>query len=118
MSELEDRISGVLNDPEQMARISAMAQQLMGGAAPSAQADGSSPAEASPLSGLDGAALGKLGALLKGGGEKSRQIRALEALAPFLQEKRRDKLTRAIRAVQLLRLAGAGLPGLLGGKDV
>ena len=117
MSELEDRISSVLNDPEQMARISAMAQQLLGGAAPSTQADGSSPAEVSPLSGLDGAALGKLGALLKGG-EKSRQIRALEALAPFLQEKRRDKLTRAIRAAQLLRLAGAGLPGLRGGKDV
>ena len=32
MSELEDEIRSVLNDPEQLARISAIAQSLMGGA--------------------------------------------------------------------------------------
>lgn len=116
MSELEDRISSVLGDPEQMARISAMAQQLMGGAAPAGEAADAGAEAPSPF-GAEGAALGKLGQLFKGG-EKSRRIRALEALAPCLGEKRREKLTRAIRAAQLLRLAGAGLPDLLGGKDV
>lgn len=117
VSELEDRISSVLSDPEQMARISAMAQSLMGGAAPATAGAEEDSGAASPLPGLDGAALGKLSALLKGGA-KSRQMQTLEALAPCLSDKRRDKLTRAIRAAQLLRIAGAGLPDLLGGKDV
>ena len=49
MSELEDRISSVLNDPEQLARISAMAQKLMGG-----ETAGEPREAAPPLSGSGG----------------------------------------------------------------
>lgn len=117
VSELEDRISSVLSDPEQMARISAMAQSLMGSAAPATAGTEEASGAASPLPGLDGAALGKLSALLKSGA-KSRQMQTLEALAPCLSEARRDKLTRAIRAAQLLRVASSGLGLGAGGGDV
>ena len=105
MSELEDRISSVLNDPEQLARISAMAQKLMGG-----EASGGEKASASPLP--DGAGLPglDLGALLKGGlGAKSRQLQALEALAPCLDETRRQKLRRAIGAARVFGLLRSSL---------
>ena len=104
MSELEERINSVLNDPEQLARLSAMARSLMGGE--------DSPAEAAaPLpAGAEGPSLGALGALLKGGLEpKSRQLQALEALAPCLDAKRAAKLRRAIAAVRVFRVARAGL---------
>ena len=39
MGELEDRLSSILNDPEQMRRISSLAQTLMGGGETSAPAE-------------------------------------------------------------------------------
>ena len=114
MRELEDRINSVLSDPEQLARISAMAQSLMGGAQqtdesgpqPSAAPDPSVIGNAlKAFPGLDAASLGKL----FGGGAKSRHLAALEALAPCLDEKRREKLTRAIRLARLASLAKLGL---------
>ena len=105
MGELEDRINSVLSDPEQLAQIRAMAQSIMGGAA-------ESTAAAAEPAGPDPAMLGKLGALLRGGlGQKSPRLEALEALAPCLGEKRREKLTRAMKLARVLRLAQAGLLG-------
>ena len=115
MSELEDRINSVLNDPEQLARISAMAQSLMGGAPQTEAADAQKP-ETPPsaalgnimkdLPGLDLASLSKL---LQGGGTKSPRLAALEALAACLDEKRAKKLGRAIRLARLASLAKLGL---------
>ena len=114
MSELEDTLSSVLSDPEQMARLRAMAKSLMGGAAQDSEP--SAPAATPPSP--EGLGLGQLGALLKGGGEKSRQLRALEALLPCLSESRARKLSRAIRLSSLLRLAGNALPSLTSEADV
>ena len=106
MSELEDRISSVLSDPEQLARISAMAQSLMGGSN-----DGKSGERA------DAASLGKIGELLRGAaGEMSPQLAALEALVPCLDQKRGEKLRRAMRLARVLRLAQAGLLNAEGGN--
>ena len=56
------------------------------------------------------ASLGKIGALLRGGpGGGNPRLAALEALAPCLGEKRREKLARAMRLARVLRLAQAGL---------
>lgn len=108
MGELEDRINSVLSDPGQLAQLRAMAQAIMGGAAEDAAPE--APAPAAESAGPDAAALGRLGALLRGGaGEKRRRLAALEALGPCLSEKRREKLARAIRLARVLRLAQAGL---------
>ena len=105
MSELEDRINSVLSDPEQFARISAMAQSLMGGLA-----DDQAVEEHNAASLEKAASLGKLGELLRGAsGEKNPRLAALEALGNCLDERRREKLKRAIRLSRVLRLAQAGL---------
>ena len=119
MSELEDAVNSVLNDPEQLARIRAMAQSLMGGAQQTEASE--TPKEAPDLSslgnafkelpGLDFAAFEKL---LHGGGVKSRHLAALEALAPCLDDKRRNKLERAIKLARLASLAKLGLGGTEG----
>lgn len=115
MSELEDAISSVLNDPAQLARISAIAQSLMGGAPQSEAAgaqDTDTPSAAAlgnmmkDLPGFDPASLTKL---LQGGGAKSPRLAALEALAACLDEKRGKKLGRAIRLARLASLAKLGL---------
>ncbi len=109
MNELEEKINSVLNNPGQLARISAIANSLMGGTEP----DASREAPSENAAGAESGALGeKLGALLRGGpGVKSPRIAALEALAPCLDDKRREKLLRAIRLARVLRLAQSGLLG-------
>ena len=109
MGELEDRINSILSDPEQLAQIRAMAQSLMGGLSPDTPS-GAGNAAVPDAPGPDPAMLGRLGALLRGGlGEKSPRLAALEALAPCLGEKRREKLARAMKLARVLRLAQAGL---------
>ncbi|MBR0207414.1 MAG: hypothetical protein IJQ43_00790 [Oscillospiraceae bacterium] len=117
MGELEDRINSVLSDPEQLAQIRAMAQSLMGGLPQ--EASGEDGRAAPDEKGApDAAALGRLGALLRGGlGGKNPRLEALEALAPCLGEKRREKLARAMKLARVLRLAQAGLIGAEG-QDV
>ena len=106
MSEWEDQLNRILNDPEQMAQISQMAQSLMGGV---------DTAEAPPLGalgdlGLDAGTLGKLASLLRqeqqGDDKKQALLRALE---PWLSEKRREKLERAMKLARLSRLAHLAL---------
>ena len=99
MSELEDRLSSILSDPEQMARISSLAQSLMGGGG-----DAPTRAETQTASGLSGA----LGSLLSPpkretpGGDPQALLKALQ---PFLSEKRRQKLSRAMRLARMASLA-------------
>ena len=116
MSELEDRLTAVLNDPEQLLRVTKLAQSLMGGAAAADDAAGQpSPDRAAPEGpaglGIDPALLGKLGTLLNdsppGGGS---QQAVLRAMLPALKPRRREKLERAMRLAKLARLAKGGLP--------
>ena len=96
MGELEERISGVLNDPKQLQEIMDMARSLM---------DGGGAAEL--LRGLGGEAPGPapFGAPT-GGSPGGRDTRALlEAMRPWLSEKRRGKLERALRLSRLAHLA-------------
>ncbi len=116
MSELEDRLSAVLNDPEQMARVTKLAQSLMGGAPSDAGAEeppaGSAEHGAAGGTGPDAALLGRLGALLNDSppsGQGSQQA-VLRAMLPALSLRRREKLERAMRLAKLARLAKGGLP--------
>ena len=106
MGELEDRISGVLNDPQQMEQIMNMARSLMGGEAP--------PEPAAPDPGLTA----RLGGLLRGSGGDGDRRALLEALKPWLSAKRREKLERAMRMARLARLASAALGETEGERHV
>ena len=126
MGELEDRINSVLSDPEQFARLSAMAQAIMGNASsPGGEPPAPGESVVPPENAVSGEAAG-LGASLPAGlvsllrgaaGEKNPRLAALEALSICLDEKRRGKLTRAMKRARVLRLAQAGLLGTEG-KDV
>lgn len=108
MAELEDMINSVLNDPEQMNMISSLAQSLMGGNAPARQ-------EQSLPGGIDPKMLGKIqqlmGGMDKGGGESEALLRAMQ---PYLSEKRRVKMDKALKLARLAKLAGFAMEELGG----
>ena len=98
MGELEERLSSILSDPEQMKRISSLAQSLMGGGEasdPAGNAEGQREIGIPGLSGL-------LPTPPRNGGDKTA---LLEALKPWLSEKRQRKLAKAMRLAQMARLA-------------
>lgn len=112
MSELEDRLNSILSDPEQMARISSLAQTLMGGSESSAE-----PPSAAPDTGPDSALLGRLGSLLGQGGDADKRA-LLEAMKPYLSEKRRGKLDRAMKLTRMARLARLAMGELGNGETL
>ena len=133
MSEFEDRINSVLNDPEQMDKIANLAKSLMGGGAQITDSGdggmmgklgelakglsgGGSAGQESPA--IDPAMLGKIGRLMKAGNAQSSNERALlEAMKPYLTEKRRQKMDRALQLAKLARIARIAM-GEMGEGDV
>lgn len=111
MDDLEGQIRQVLNDPAQMAQIMGLAQSLLGGGG------GEKPQEAPPAP-PDGGLLGKLGAMMgkpaaSGGGS---QQALLQAMRPYLSEKRQRKVDRALQITRMAHLAKAAMQGL-GGSE-
>lgn len=96
MSELEEKIQSVLNDPEQFRQIAAMAQELMGGMTES---------HAAPESTDTLPDLGTLRRFLREEPEKNSRRALLEAMKPCLSEKRQKKLEKAMRMARLAALA-------------
>lgn len=113
MDELQQRIESVLNDPQQMKELLALARSL-GAELPeefqesAAQPETERPQE--PMKGLGTLMSQPLGALLQSAGKlEQKQEALLNALRPFLKPNRREKLDRAIRAARLSQLAGRAL---------
>lgn len=115
MSEFEDRLNSILNDPEQLGKIADMAKHLMGGG--DSEPAPPAPAPSVPsLDGLDPGMLRNMTRLLSGAGQKNdEKLALLEALKPFLAEKRRDKLDRAMKLARMEKMAELAF-GALGGE--
>ena len=109
MSDLEEQLGRILNDPEQMARINALAQSLMGGEAPAAEA---------PVSGGDASLPGKLLGLLNRQEEDGGKRALLEAMKPYLSEKRRGRLDRAMKLTRMAKLARLAMGELGNGETL
>lgn len=103
MSEMEDKLSGVLNNPQMMQQIMAMAQSL-GQSAPAPQAP---PVQEAPQ--LDMAVVQKLAGLAGQSGIDAQQKALLQALHPYLSHNRVSKLEKAMRAAKIARLASGFL---------
>ncbi len=103
MSELEDRLHAVLSDPGELDRLAKMARQLMGGG------PASSPPPEDSAPGLPAGALKLLRELTAG-----KKPPLLDAVGPYLDDERRERLARALRLAAAARRA---LPALreLGG---
>ena len=98
MSEFEDKLNSVLGDPAQMEKIANLAKTLMGG-------DGGAPEPSpEPFGGLDI----RIGKLMNNSGDDNKQ-RLLQAMEPYLSEKRRGKMDKALKIARLARIAKASM---------
>ena len=119
MSELEERINAVLGDPAQMEKITKMARSLMGGGGENSQ----STAPANPTSmlgelGLDGETMGRISRLLSSQQSSPGAGQAmLEAMRPYLSDKRRQKVDKALKIARLAKLAGFAMGEMEGKVD-
>ena len=119
MGELEDRINDVLKDPAQMEQIMGMARSLMGGESAGAGLSGLLQGLADPGEGggaaPDPGLMDRIGRLLREENGRNDSRALLEAMRPWLSEKRRGKMDRALRLARVARIAGIAL-GEAGGK--
>lgn len=93
MSEFEDMLNSVLNDPEQMDKIGRIAQSLMGG----------EPTEKAAAALPDTAMLSRIGELMSRSNDSKQAL--FEAMKPYLSEKRRGKMDRAMKLARLAHIA-------------
>lgn len=115
MSELEEKLNALLSDPNSMAQVMQMAQQLSGAMgeqkaappppAPPPPAPPPGPDLGAALGGLDPKLLGKLLPLAgELGTENSAALQLLQALRPFLKEEKQGKIERAARLARLIHV--------------
>ena len=107
MDDLQTRMGAILNDPEMMKKISAMAQSL---SAPIEQPPQPQPLPQAPaLPNIDPAILQKLAGFAGQTGIDNNQKTLLHALNPYLSSERINKLERAMRAASMARMASVFL---------
>ena len=96
MNELEDKLNALLNDPGEMERFASFAKSIMGGAE---QEKTSEPD-------IDPGLIKRIGGILGGSDAKSsNDKKLLEAMKPYLSEKRRSKMDRALKIARLASIA-------------
>ncbi|MCL2562837.1 MAG: hypothetical protein FWE08_02230 [Oscillospiraceae bacterium] len=114
MGEFEEKLNGILNNPQEMEKIMALARNLMGsGGGSDAPQGGSSPPPPLPgtsggpdfgslLGGLDAGMVQKL---VKGfsGGRGSATL--LQSITPHLKDTRQGQLKRAVMIAQMVKVA-------------
>lgn len=101
MSELEEKLGGILSNPQIMQQIAAMAQTL--GKAPVEQPASLQKPSTSPLP--DPAMLQSISQVMQKSQVDQQQQELLHALSPFLSQNRIGKLERAMRAAKMAGLA-------------
>ena len=122
MSELEDRINSVLGDPAQLEKITRLAQSLMGGArdSPSGPENpAAGPQELFSQFGIDPETISRVGGLLgmHTQDQTNNSQALLEAMKPYLSDKRRQKIDRAMKLARLAKLAGLAMGEMESGND-
>lgn len=110
MDELESKLSAIMNDPEAMGKIMALAQNL-GGSDPPPK-----PEPHPSMPDIDFSMLQKLGSLSGQGSIDKNQKNLLQALGPYLSKQRLSRLERAMRAAKMAGIATAIFPNLKGGR--
>lgn len=107
MEGLEEKLGAVLNDPEMMQKLMAVAQNL-GAAQPQPKAqETAAPAGLPPE--LDLSMLQKFSGLARQSSIDKEQQALLKALGPYLSKERIRKLENAMRAARMAKIAAAAL---------
>jgi len=112
MGEFEDKLSGILNNPQEMEKIMAIARNFMGGGNSAAPTGAPPPIRDTPpvegggldglLGGLDPGLMAKLAKGLAGGVGTAA---LLQSISPHLKSERQGQLKRAITVAQMVRVA-------------
>lgn len=106
MEGMEDKLGTILNNPQMMQQIMAMAQSLgQNEATPQEQA----PRETSPPLDINPAAISQIMNLAGKTGIDQNQRALLGALRPYLTSQRITKLEKAMRAAKLASVASSAL---------
>lgn len=117
MAEWEEKLEGILSNPQAMEQIMSLAKSLEGGensASPSASAPAPAPSDLSGLLGsvgqLDPKMLSTAAKLFSQmGRQDDRRTALLQALRPFVKPERYAKLDKAIQIAKLSVLIRSGL---------
>ncbi len=107
MSEMEEKLGAILNNPQMMQQIMSMAQAMSAGQ-PS-QSPPPKPQESSPALPMDPRMLQSLAGIAQKSGVDRNQQTLLQALSPYLSKDRISKLERAMRAAKMAGLASSFL---------
>ena len=99
MSEMEEKLNSVLNNPQMMQQIMSMAQSL------GAQPQPEQPPKTDPMPEIDLGMLQRLSGLASQGTIDQNQQSLLKALRPYLTRERIEKLEKAMRAAKMARMA-------------
>lgn len=109
-SDLGAMLESVLSNPEQMEKITHMAQSIMGGELPVKEpVEHISPEKKSTgTESPDGTGiLSMLGKAFGGSRTKSRSTQLLLAMRPYMRPEKQEKLDRAIKIAEMVHIAGA-----------
>lgn len=104
MSELEEKLGAVLNNPQLMQQLMSIAQTM---GQPPQEAPAKKPDPQIPS--LDPKILQQLSGLARQGSVDANQQALLKALSPYLSQERVSKLERAMRAARMAGAASAFL---------
>lgn len=124
-------LQSVLSDPEQMAKITQMAQSLMKGqeaptglpAPETANTASEAPAAAQQAGGTPVFSEGEaklfsaLGKAFASSGGKSRSTALLVAMRPYMKPEKQEKLDRAMKLAKMVHVAGAVMKEYGGGAS-
>ena len=105
MDELQEQLTGILNDPATMQKIMSMAQALGGELPQSKQERPAAP----PLPDIDPGMIQKLSGLAKQSSIDKREQALLRALSAYLSKDRISRLEKAMRAAKMAKLASSSL---------
>ncbi len=103
MSELEEKLASVMNDPDMMQKIMSLAQSM--GAPPQQEQQEPHRQEAGSFPDIDLGMLQKLSGFAQKSGIDQNQKTLLHALVPYISQRRVSKLERAMRAAKMAGLA-------------
>ena len=110
MDEFGEKLNGLLNDPKQMESFASFAKSIMGGEMPFG-----APSEPE----IDPKLMQKLGGIIaKGDKESCNEKRLLDAMKPYLSEKRRSKMEKAMKLARLAAIAELAASEFGGEGDV
>lgn len=116
MDEIGEKLDALLNDPKQFGKIAQLASSILGDGG-GKQAPPSAP-EPEPELDVDMGQLRRMMSALRGGGHDSANRHLLEAMKPYLAEKRRRKIDRAMKLARLASLAELAAEDLEGDDHV